>query len=122
MSETLTPTQVDIETLIGDYIAAWSEPDPAARRKLLESAWDDEGSYTDPVSHAANRAGLDAIIARFLDENPGAKFTRKDKLDHHHGHIRFYWVLTFASGVQLPGMDYGEVTPNGKLAKIVGFF
>jgi len=112
----------DIETLIGDYIAAWSEPDPAARRRLLESAWDDEGTYTDPVSHAANRAGLDAIIEQFHADNPGARFARKDKLDTHHGHIRFYWVLTFANGINMTGMDYGEISPRGKLVKIVGFF
>lgn len=112
----------DIETLVKDYAAAWSEPDPVARRSLLEAVWDENGTYTDPIVHAANRVELDAVIARSLSNNPGAWFSDSGKIDYHHGHVRFYWLLNFANGNEFPGMDYGEVAPNGKLVKIVGFF
>ncbi len=111
-----------LETTIEKYFAAWSEPDAAARKALLEAVWSADGTYTDPMAHAANRAELDALIAKVLSTNPGAKFTLRDKIDAHHGHIRFYWTLTFADGTEAPGMDYGEVAPDGKLIKIVGFF
>jgi len=111
-----------IDALFADYVAAWSEPDAVARQRLLEAVWYEAGAYTDPISQASNRAELDAIIARFLGENPGAAFTVAGKIDHHHSYVRFFWTLRFASGAEMSGMDYGEVSPDGKLIKIVGFF
>ena len=112
----------DILVLIEEYIAAWNEPDPGIRLELLETVWHDEGTYADPVSHAANRAGLDAIIDGFLGDNSGSKFILNDKIDYHHGYVRFYWTLYLATGAEIHGMDFGEVSTDGKLLKIVGFF
>jgi hypothetical protein len=112
----------DVEAMIQKYIAAWNEPDDDARKALLDAVWSHGAAYTDPQSHADNQAELDAIIAGFQAGNPGAKFTLKDPLDHHHHHVRFYWTLQLANGTIMQGMDYGEITPDGKLAKIVGFF
>jgi len=43
-------------------------------------------------------------------------------IDHHHGHVRFYWQLRLPNGADVPGMDYGEVSAEGQLVRIVGFF
>jgi hypothetical protein len=115
-------TSTDILPLIEEYIAAWNEPDPSIRIELLEAVWQENGAYIDPVSHAENRAGLDAIIDGFQGDNPGAKFILNEKIDFHHGRVRFYWDLHLANGMEIPGMDYGEVSLDGKLVKIVGFF
>lgn len=112
----------EVEMLISNYVAAWSEPEAAARQQLISSVWSEGGTYIDPTSQAAGRAGLDAMIAQFHNNNPGATFTVEGKPDHHHGHFRFFWTLHFANGTSVPGMDYGEITPDGKLARIVGFF
>ncbi|MBE2222925.1 MAG: nuclear transport factor 2 family protein [Anaerolineae bacterium] len=114
-------TQTDIEALVEHYVAAWSEPDSVARQTLLKAIWQEDGVYTDRFNQASNRAALDNVITHFLEGNLGAKFTVNGKVDHHHGCIRFYWTLHFA-GSETSGMDYGEVTPDGKLCKIVGFF
>lgn len=111
-----------LNTLITTYTAAWSEPDPQARMALLEQAWDADGIYTDPTAHAPGREALHALIGGFLAANPGATFALTAPIDHHHEHIRFYWALRFANGQELAGMDYAAVSPEGKLAKIVGFF
>ena len=37
------------------YGAAWNEVDQAARRRLLEQAWADDGTYTDPQSDISGR-------------------------------------------------------------------
>lgn len=116
----MVPT--DILTLIEEYIAAWNEPDSHIRIELLETVWDDEGIYADPVSHAMNRAGLDVIIEGFLEDNPGAKIILNEKIDHHHNYVRFSWTLHLNDGREIPGMDYGEISPDAKLIKIVGFF
>ncbi|MFF0546564.1 hypothetical protein ACWEQ0_21655 [Nocardia thailandica] len=32
-------TTTDLDTLIRDYLALWNEPDPVARRNLIEAVW-----------------------------------------------------------------------------------
>jgi hypothetical protein len=108
--------------LIKNYTAAWSEPDAVSRQSLLEAVWEQAGTYTDPLSRAADRAELHALIGKFLADYPGAVFSLKGKVDAHHAHVRFYWTLHMSNGEALEGMDYGEVSPQGKLVKIVGFF
>ena len=112
----------ELDALIKKYTAAWSEPDAASRQILLEAVWEQSGTYTDPLSAAVDRAELHALIGQFLTGNPGATFTLKGKIDAHHTYIRFYWLLRMSNGVEIKGMDYGEVSPQGKLVKIVGFF
>ena len=115
-------TRTEIDTLLKQYTAAWSEPDPQARQALLQAAWHETGEYTDPIAHAANRAELDGVIARFQQSNPGARFTLHGQAIHHHNYICFFWVLQLANGTELQGTDYGEIGADGKLRKIVGFF
>ncbi len=114
--------QRTLKTLVHNYISAWNEPDPAARRAFLEAAWASNGEYTDPMSQASNRDELDGVISGFLANNPGAQFTVQGDINHHHRFVRFHWTLQFAAGREMTGMDFGELSPDGKLAKIVGFF
>lgn len=111
-----------VEQLILGYTAAWSEPDPKKRIELLNQVWEEDGEYTDPMMHATNRSSLDRGIASFLADNPGASFSLDGNIDQHHHYVRFFWILQLYNGSQVKGMDYGEISPNGKLRKIVGFF
>lgn len=110
------------EAVVAGYIAAWSEPDSAARQRLLDRVWAEHGAYADPTVELTGRAALNAHIGGFLHSQPGARFTLTAPPDFHHTHTRFYWTLHFAHGAAVPGMDYGEFGPDGKLVKIVGFF
>lgn len=114
--------QADINDLINNYIAAWNEADQQVRKKLLEAVWEKNGDYTDSISHASNRVELDAIISQFLGDNHGARFTLIDKIDFHHNHVRFYWLLQLDNGTEMIGMDYGRISADEKLERIVGFF
>lgn len=116
----MTPQALD--SLLGGYLAAWGEPDPQRRRAHLEMVWEADGVYTDPQAHAPGIDALDAHIAGFQASVPGASFTLNGVVDHHHSYIRFFWTLRLASGHEIPGMDYGELSAGGKLRKIVGFF
>lgn len=115
-------TPKEISNLLEQYTGAWSEPDPQARQVLLQAAWHDTGDYTDPLAHAIGREELDGLIARFLGDNPGSRFTVREPVDHHHDFVRFFWTLHFGGGAELQGMDYGEIAADGRLRKIVGFF
>jgi hypothetical protein len=116
----LTPQA--LEALITGYTSAWGENDPLKRRALLEEVWEADGVYTDPQTHAPGRDALDAHLAGFQASIPGATFTLNGAVDHHHNAVRFFWTLHMPGGQEIPGMDYGEISPDGKLSKIVGFF
>lgn len=114
--------KLQIAALIDRYIAAWNEPDPATRRALLVGVWARDGVYTDPLFHAVGRFELDELIARFRENTPGVRFELEGKIDNHHAFLRFFWKMHLPDGSQVPGMDFGELAPDGKLARIVGFF
>jgi len=115
-------TQTSIETTIAAYAAAWNEPDDAARRHLLETAWAASGTYTDPTAHVEGRAALVQHIAGFLKSSPGARIVATSRADSHHGMLRFSWRLIRADGTTIDGMDFGELDSEGQLKRIVGFF
>jgi hypothetical protein len=122
MKSSVLIEQDEIDALIKDYVTAWSEPDPDVRQRLLEGVWEKDGVYIDPMTQATTREMLNEVIAQFHRNNPGGTFTVDGKIEHHHRHVRFNWRLRFPNGSEVSGMDYGEVTPEGKLSKIVGFF
>jgi hypothetical protein len=112
-----------LERLIDTYCSAWNEPDAARRKALLEAVWNEGAAYTDPRAHAVGVDALAAHIGRILERRPGAKVIRTSAVDEHHGLVRFAWRLVEADGNQLPeGIDFAEIAPGGRIARIVGFF
>lgn len=109
--------------VIAAYGAAWNEPDEARRRKLLDASWADGGVYTDPTAHVEGRDALAAHIAAFQRQMPGARIRSTSGVDEHHGRLRFMWAMDGADGkVAVEGIDFGELGPDGRLTRIVGFF
>ena len=114
------PSAVEVVTA---YAAAWAEPDETVRRALLEKAWADDGSYSDPTAHVEGREALVRHIAGFLSTMGSAKLERASGVEVHHGSLRFAWRIVSADGkVVGQGFDYGELADDGRLRKIVGFF
>lgn len=109
--------------LIRLYADAWSEPDRALRQQLLERAWAEDGTYTDPTTHIAGRQGLVDHIGGVFAQFPGARLEVTSEIDVHHEKLRFTWRMLLANGeVFLDGVDFGELSSTGKLHRIVGFF
>lgn len=116
-------TQQSLEQLIDAYCAAWSEYNPARREELLREVWDEQATYTDPRADVQGIAELSALIGKVLAGRPGAKVVRTSVVDEHHGLARFAWRVVQADGTLLPeGIDFAEITSDGKLRRIVGFF
>ncbi len=114
---------VSLEQLIDTYCAAWSEPDPAQRERILKPVWAEQATYTDPRADLAGLAELVAHIGRILAGRPGAKIIRTSAVDSHHGWARFAWRVVQADGTMLPeGIDLAEISGDGKIVRIVGFF
>ena len=111
------------QEVVDAYGKAWNEPDETERRRLLNFAWADDGTFTDPQSDVAGRDALLALIAEFHEQFVGAQITPTSSVDEHHGRVRFTWKITGADGATImDGIDFGELAADGRLQKIVGFF
>lgn len=112
-----------ITKTLTQYMAAWNEPDDAARRALLAQCWSDSGVYLDPNVVLAGRDALATKIGEVLAGRPGARLEFMSGIDVHHNMVRFLWRLVRADGTYGDiSIDFGEIGPDGRLVKIVGFF
>jgi len=113
----------DPTDLIDRYIAMWNETNGARRRALIARIWTDGASYVDPAIKGDGPAGIDAMVAGVQARFPGHRFRRVGPVDAHNGHVRFAWHLAPDGGPALAtGVDFGVVSPDGRLASITGFF
>jgi SnoaL-like domain len=114
---------VGVNEVVTAYGAAWNETDEAARRKLLDHAWADDGVYCDPTAIVNGRDALVAHIAGFHQQFPGARIDQASGVDAHDGWLRFAWTMLAADGATImDGFDVGELGPDRRLRRIVGFF
>ena len=112
-----------IREVVTQYMAAWNEPDAAARQALLAQCWSDGGVYCDPRAHLTERDELARHIAAIQASRPGARLEFMSAIDVHHNVVRFLWRLVRADGsCGDTSIDFGEVGPDGRLVKIIGFF
>jgi hypothetical protein len=113
---------VDIGEIVATYGASWNETDAAKRTELLERSWADDGIYQDPQGTAHGRAALVAHIGGFQAMMPGHTIDQASGVDTHDGGFRFAWVMHNGDEIALEGIDFGEVAPDGRIQRIVGFF
>lgn len=112
-----------ITKTLTQYMAAWNEPDDTARGALLAQCWSDSGVYLDPNVLLAGRDALASKIGEVLASRPGARLEFMSGIDVHHNMVRFLWRLVRADGTYGDtSIDFGEIGPDGRLVKIVGFF
>lgn len=105
------------------YGASWGEPDETERRKLLDKAWTDDGVYSDPTALVQGREALIEHIAEFQAQFPGHMIVLMSGVDEHDGFLRFGWEMRNPDGATVvDGVDFGELAPDGRLARITGFF
>jgi hypothetical protein len=112
-----------ITEVVTQYMAAWNEPEAAARQALLEQCWSDCGVYLDPRASQTGRDQLARHIATIQASRPGARLKFMSGIDVHHNVVRFLWRLVRADGSSGDiSIDFGEVGADGRLVKIIGFF
>ncbi|QBS44798.1 nuclear transport factor 2 family protein [Nocardia sp. CS682] len=112
-----------LDALIDTYCLGWSDPDPVRRREFLGAALAAGATYTDPTVHAVGVEELAAHIDGVFAQQPGMRVMRVSRIDAHHEMARFGWRLVQADGTALPdGVDFVEVSAEGRIRRIVGFF
>jgi uncharacterized protein YbaA (DUF1428 family) len=112
------PTEVAARS----YIAAWNEPDAAARARLLEACWAVDARLVTGGDGYPGRAALDAAMARFVADprRPAAVLT--SPIDVQGRMFRFRGVARCADGTVLgESFDAGEVDADGRIAILLTF-
>jgi SnoaL-like domain len=109
------------ETLWNRYSASWSLPETERLERLAETV-SPEITYTDPN---ISLSGIDAFsdyMAGFQANMPGTGFAIHEEMDHH-GRTLSHWNMVSADATIIgTGTSFAELTDDGKLAHITGFF
>jgi hypothetical protein len=113
---------MDPKRVVAVYGASWNEPDEGKRAALLDDSWADDGVYQDPTGTAEGRAALVAHIGGFHAMFPGRSIDFASGVDVTDAGIRWAWVMRNGDAVELEGMDYAELAPDGRIRRIAGFF
>lgn len=113
---------MDADEVVAAYGAAWNEPDEAKRTALLDTAWADDGFYQDPSATAEGRAALVAHIGGFHAQSPGRTIDLASGIDSNGGSLRWSWVMRNGDAVELEGVDFADLAPDGRIRRIAGFF
>jgi hypothetical protein len=112
-----------VTATVDTYLAMWNETDPKRRGEQIERVWTGDGRYVDPQLEAEGHAALSDMVAAVQARFPGHRFRRISGIDTHHNVLRFAWELAAPDGaVVVAGIDIGGLAPDGRLARITGFF
>jgi hypothetical protein len=112
----------DFAKLAEQYIAAWNETDPSARRALLDEIWSSDGRYIDPLAEVTGRDQFAAVIAAAQAQFAGMTFRLAGTVDAHHDQARFTWELgPDGTDAVVAGFDVAQRDADGRLALVLGF-
>ena len=112
----------DFAELAEQYIAAWNETDPSARRALIREIWSEDGRYLDPLAQVAGHDQIDAVIAAAQSQFAGMTFRLAGPVDAHHDQARFTWELgPHGAEALVVGFDVAQRDADGRLALVLGF-
>jgi len=92
---------IDLESVVGRYLAVWSEPDPESRRTAIAGLWAPNGAEFVEGAQFRGHDRLDARIAEAYRELVGSgKYivASADDATGHHDVITFTIQLVSASG------------------------
>lgn len=104
------------------YLAAWNERDPVARRAKVATIFTLEAAYADPMARGDGHLGIDTLIGAVQGQFPGHRFELAGTPDSHNDAVRFSWSLVSPAGTPVArGTDFGVVSPDGRLASVTGF-
>lgn len=105
------------------FLRAWGDPDPGARRVLLESCVTPDVAFRDAFS-ATN--GLDDLLANLEAVQihmPGMTLVRDGDVRQTHGTAIAGWTAQGPDGSpQGRGTNVYELAPDGRIARVAGFW
>ena len=113
----------DLTALIDGHLQAYADPDEGRRAEAVARLWVDDGSLIDPPFDATGHAAIAGMGGLLQQHYGGHTFRRATAIDSHHGVARYGWDLIAPDGtVVLSGIDVADLTDDGRLRRVVGFF
>jgi hypothetical protein len=113
-----TPTEIAAQT----YVAAWQEPDPAARARLIEACFAADGRIVSRGAVIRGRAALAAAIDGFIADPRGLRPRLPSAIDVQGPLFRFRALVEDRDGrVILDGFDAAEVDADGRITVLLTF-
>jgi hypothetical protein len=106
------------ESTLEAYFRAWNEPNDAARLRLLETAWADDGVLRDGPTVLTGRDEVNAYMGQAIHGAPGRLLERGAPLAGPGGRRAEAWILRFADGSTRNGYFVGEVDADGRITGI----
>ncbi len=112
-----SPVEVAVET----YIRAVGERDPGERARLIEACFAEDGRVVARQSVIRGRAGVDAMIARFLADPQMIGFRVTSAIDASGTTFRYRSIVERRDGTSLEFFDAGEIDADGRIATLLVF-
>ncbi|MEE9433308.1 MAG: nuclear transport factor 2 family protein [Sphingorhabdus sp.] len=103
------------------YAASWSMKEAERLERLTETVSPDI-TYTDPNISLAGIAAFSEYMAGFQANMPGAGFVIKEASDHHERTLSHWDMVDAGKNPIGIGSSFAELTDDGKLAHITGFY
>src|SRR5258705_7631776 len=113
--------QSPVETAVHTYIRAAGERDPAARAKLLDGCFADDGRLVTRSAVIRGRAGIDAMIARFHADPQMLGFRMTSVIDAAGTVFRYRSIVERRDGTSIEFFDAGEIDADGRIATLLVF-
>ena len=112
-----------LDDVLRAFDAAWNEPDPVRRTRMLTRSLTPDAELVDPSGRFEGREAIEKRIAGFSERFPGARVTIISGVDEHNGFARYGWVISAADGTTiLDGIDVIERGEDNRLKRVVMFF
>lgn len=109
--------------VVSAYLAAWNEPEAARRAPMIAAVWADDGRLIDPPFAVQGHEAILGAMSGVHEQYPGHVFRQVSAVDAHHDQFRYAWEFVSPGGdVVLAGIDTGQVTDDGRLQRVAGFW
>ena len=104
------------------YVAAWQEPDAAARGRLIDACFAAEGRIVSPGAVIRGRAALAAAIDHLFADPRGLSVRLVSTIDVQGPIFRLRAVVEDRDGrIVFDGFDAAEVDADGRIAVLLAF-
>jgi hypothetical protein len=113
-----SPTEIAART----YVAAWQEPDAAARARLIEACFAADARIVAPGAVIRGRDGLAKAIRDLFADPRGLTARLTSAIDVQEPMFRFRSVVADREGrVVFDGFDAAEVDADGRISVLLAF-
>ena len=113
----------DLAAMLDRWFQAWSEADAANRGRLLAACATDDVAMHDSYSCVTGRGELEGHITNYRVHMPGISMQRDGEPKHCQGTVIVGWTASDPAGTRkAQGTNVIELAPDGRIARVVGFW